>query len=89
MEQPKKLSNQPDYVSDRTSLYYGTANLIHRQILTVVCFVSDCESLVRKILVRDPARRYTIEAVKRHRWMRAEVPKTVRTDFRMKKRLLI
>ena len=42
--------------------------------------VTDCESLVRKILVRDPARRFTLEAIKRHRWMRAEVPKSVRTE---------
>ncbi len=37
-------------------------------------FFSDCESLVRKILVRDPDRRYTVAQIKRHRWMQAEVP---------------
>jgi len=34
----------------------------------------DCESLVRKMLVKDPARRFTIDQVKRHRWMQADGP---------------
>lgn len=34
---------------------------------------SDCESLIRKMLVLDPTRRYTIDQIKRHRWMMAEV----------------
>ncbi|XP_037050148.1 serine/threonine-protein kinase SIK2 isoform X2 [Bradysia coprophila] len=34
---------------------------------------SDCESLIRKMLVLDPLRRYTIEKIKRHRWMTIEV----------------
>lgn len=33
----------------------------------------DCESLIRKMLVLDPSRRYTIEQIKRHRWMMMEV----------------
>lgn len=33
---------------------------------------SDCESLVRKMLVRDPAKRYTLLMVKRHGWMQAD-----------------
>lgn len=34
---------------------------------------SDCESLIRKMLVLDPHRRYTIEQIKHHRWMLIEV----------------
>lgn len=33
----------------------------------------DCESLIRKMLVLDPHRRYTIEQIKHHRWMMIEV----------------
>ncbi|XP_046981436.1 serine/threonine-protein kinase SIK1-like [Schistocerca americana] len=36
---------------------------------------SDCESLIRKMLVLDPCRRYTVEQIKRHRWMSAEAPR--------------
>ncbi|CAG0883653.1 unnamed protein product [Darwinula stevensoni] len=30
---------------------------------------TECESLIRKILVLDPAKRYTLDQVKRHKWM--------------------
>ena len=36
-------------------------------------YVSECESLVRKMLVRDPAKRYTIKMVRKHVWMQADV----------------
>ncbi|CAH2090355.1 unnamed protein product [Euphydryas editha] len=36
----------------------------------------DCESLIRKMLVLEPMKRYTIEQIKKHRWMAAE-PYTV------------
>lgn len=36
-------------------------------------FFIDCESLIRKMLVLDPHRRYTIEQIKHHRWMLIEV----------------
>lgn len=29
----------------------------------------DCESLIRKMLVLEPSKRYTIPQIKRHRWM--------------------
>lgn len=35
---------------------------------------SECESLLRRILVLDPTRRYTLQQVKSHPWMQAEVP---------------
>lgn len=34
--------------------------------------ISDCESLIRKMLVLEPMKRYTIEQIKKHRWMAAE-----------------
>ncbi len=37
-------------------------------------FIADCESLIRKMLVRDPERRCTVSAIKRHRWMQVDVP---------------
>lgn len=30
---------------------------------------TDCESLIRKMLVLEPSKRYTIPQIKRHRWM--------------------
>lgn len=30
---------------------------------------ADCESLIRKMLVLEPGKRYTIPQIKRHRWM--------------------
>lgn len=35
-------------------------------------FFSECESLIRKMLVLEPMKRYTIEQIKKHRWMAAE-----------------
>jgi serine/threonine protein kinase len=35
---------------------------------------SDCESLLRRILVLDPVRRFTLDQIKNHPWMLAEVP---------------
>ncbi|XP_052750690.1 serine/threonine-protein kinase SIK2 isoform X2 [Galleria mellonella] len=32
----------------------------------------DCESLIRKMLVLEPMKRYTIEQIKKHRWMAVE-----------------
>uniref|UniRef100_A0A8W7PT92 non-specific serine/threonine protein kinase n=1 Tax=Anopheles coluzzii TaxID=1518534 RepID=A0A8W7PT92_ANOCL len=34
---------------------------------------SDCESLIRKMLVLDPSRRFSIDQIKRHRWMMVEI----------------
>lgn len=36
--------------------------------------LTDCESLIRKMLVVDPARRSSLNQVKRHGWMLAEAP---------------
>lgn len=49
-------------------------------ILTPPFSFPDCEQLVRKMLVLDPTRRYTIEQIKRHRWMQAEELPSVALD---------
>lgn len=38
-------------------------------------FFSGCESLIRKMLVLDPHKRYTIDQIKRHSWMMQEAPR--------------
>jgi len=50
--------------------------LIYLQCETdFVCnFVAECESLIRKMLVLAPEKRFTVEQVKKHRWMVAEGP---------------
>ncbi|KAJ3658989.1 hypothetical protein Zmor_010699 [Zophobas morio] len=35
---------------------------------------SDCESLIRKMLVLEPNKRYSISQIKKHRWMQVAVP---------------
>lgn len=41
------------------------------------CFITDCESLIRKMLVLEPGKRYSVSQIKRHRWMQAEIPPQV------------
>ncbi|XP_017784667.1 PREDICTED: serine/threonine-protein kinase SIK2 isoform X2 [Nicrophorus vespilloides] len=40
---------------------------------------SDCESLIRKMLVLEPGKRFSIAQIKRHRWMQMDVPSTLPT----------
>ncbi|KYB27919.1 Serine/threonine-protein kinase SIK2-like Protein [Tribolium castaneum] len=35
---------------------------------------SDCESLIRKMLVLEPNKRYSISQIKKHRWMQMAIP---------------
>lgn len=37
-------------------------------------FFADCESLIRKMLVLEPSKRYRVGQIKRHRWMQVETP---------------
>lgn len=37
-------------------------------------FSVDCEHLIRRMLVLDPAKRLTIAQIKEHKWMLVEVP---------------
>ncbi|RZF39750.1 hypothetical protein LSTR_LSTR003411 [Laodelphax striatellus] len=36
---------------------------------------TECESLIRKMLVLDPSKRYSVDQIKRHRWMMEEAPR--------------
>ncbi|XP_018560878.1 serine/threonine-protein kinase SIK2 isoform X2 [Anoplophora glabripennis] len=38
---------------------------------------SDCESLIRKMLVLEPNKRFSIQQIKKHRWMQMGVPPTL------------
>ncbi|CAH1112823.1 unnamed protein product [Psylliodes chrysocephalus] len=38
---------------------------------------SDCESLIRKMLVLEPNKRYSVQQIKKHRWMQMGVPPTL------------
>lgn len=39
---------------------------------------SDCESLIRKMLVLEPNKRYSIAQIKKHRWMQMCLPPTIK-----------
>ena len=43
------------------------------KIFKKIFLFSECESLVRKMLVRDPNKRYTLKQVRKHPWMRADI----------------
>ncbi|XP_022188457.2 serine/threonine-protein kinase SIK2 isoform X2 [Nilaparvata lugens] len=36
---------------------------------------TECESLIRKMLVLEPSKRYSVDQIKRHRWMMEEAPR--------------
>ena len=38
-------------------------------VQTRVCFASDCEHLIRRMLVLDPKKRYKTRQIAQHRWM--------------------
>lgn len=50
------------------------------KLITLIFASTDCESLIRKMLVLDPLRRYTIEQIKRHRWMTIEVMEPIEVE---------
>lgn len=45
--------------------------------LLIENFFADCESLIRKMLVLEPNKRYSIPQIKKHRWMQMGVPPTI------------
>ncbi|XP_008474184.1 5'-AMP-activated serine/threonine-protein kinase catalytic subunit alpha [Diaphorina citri] len=58
----------------------STLNSLRDRVLSgrfrIPYFMStECESLIRKMLVREPTKRYCIEQIKRHRWMAEETPR--------------
>ena len=38
----------------------------------VFVLLSECENLIRHMLVKDPNNRYTIEQIKKHKWMQMD-----------------
>lgn len=38
----------------------------------MLLFFTECEHLIRHMLVKDPNQRYTIEQIKKHKWMQAD-----------------
>lgn len=68
--------DQGAYFNFNLPLYYGH---FFKKNLTSSVFLSlrtlECESLIRKMLVREPTKRYCIEQIKRHRWMTEETPR--------------
>lgn len=61
------LINQKSY-----SLLIQRTLTVAKFFLFLLFLFTDCESLIRKMLVLDPTRRFTIEQIKRHRWMTVE-----------------
>lgn len=49
----------------------------------ILCFLTDCESLIRKMLVLEPNKRYSIQQIKKHRWMQIGVPPTLPPPFNL------
>ena len=43
-------------------------------------FLVDCEHLLRRMLVLDPIRRYTVSQIKKHRWTTAEESPRIHMD---------
>ena len=52
-----------------------SADCILYFLLLMSSYSSECESLIRKILVLDAGRRISLEQIKSHPWMQAEVRK--------------
>lgn len=44
------------------------------QVGNVGFFPTECEHLIRRMLVLDPSKRLTIAQIKEHKWMLVEVP---------------
>nr|CAD7441138.1 unnamed protein product [Timema bartmani] len=59
-------------LSGRFRIPYFMSSVADCELLTLS---PDCESLIRKMLVLDPSKRYCVENIKRHRWMVAEAPR--------------
>lgn len=41
-------------------------------LILAVCHSTDCESLIRRMLAVDPAKRFSVAQIKQHRWMQAD-----------------
>ena len=54
---------------------FAHCHIVHSITQSSLLHIADCESLIRKMLVLDPSKRYSVEHIKRHRWMVAEAPR--------------
>jgi len=54
---------------------FGRPASINRPLNISSLHVTGCESLIRKMLILDPNKRYTVEQIKRHPWMLEEAPR--------------
>lgn len=62
----------PDNPSQQLLLITNSAQLSHSQRLISCLCPADCENLIRKMLVVDPAKRISVAQIKQHRWMLAD-----------------
>lgn len=50
-----------------------TKHLIYRAFFYFFCVLfSECENLIRRMLVQDPSKRFSISQIKKHKWMQSE-----------------
>ncbi|KAJ8282676.1 hypothetical protein COCON_G00051950 [Conger conger] len=63
----RAASESPSSCPKRTKVF-----LPHTQSQPAFCLLADCENLIRKMLVVDPAKRISIAQIKQHRWMLAD-----------------
>ena len=50
----------------------GPTEWILCYIKSILFVYTDCEHLVRRMLVRDPKKRHTIAQIKQHKWMQVQ-----------------
>lgn len=62
------MYNTPGWIRRRTHGGYDS-------LRSYDVVVTGCESLIRKMLILDPNKRYTVEQIKRHPWMLEEAPR--------------
>jgi serine/threonine protein kinase len=55
----------------RIPYYMSSGNIYIDSIPIIYDLFSDCEHLIRRMLTLDPLKRYTIDQIKRHKWMQA------------------
>ena len=63
------LAEREDVLPGIMNSQYFTPDII----MNVFYYPAECESLIRKILVLDPGRRLSLQQIKSHPWMQAEV----------------
>ena len=49
-----------------------SSQMVYSKINVFFSSFAECEHLIRHMLVKDPNQRYTIEQIKKHKWMQAD-----------------